>query len=160
MIQFNFTTKKSPHKIYERYPVPMDIPGCIHKVCRTIQLKQLATFSIFMEGLPNPYFNVDQDFLSISTEITDFLSFLNTPSSTLFKLHFPERSMFFEFYAVDASLEVPFKCVQKEKIILESSVPHNQLLESVETMLKHFSDLVKLQFPRAYKLFKAENIVL
>jgi hypothetical protein len=68
------------------------------------------------------------------------------------EFHFPERSMFFEFYAEAG--------VQKEKIILESTVPHNQLLESVETMLKHFSDLVKHQFPRAYKLFKAEGIVL
>jgi hypothetical protein len=159
MIHFHFTRKKSSSKIYERYPAPMDISGCIHKVCRVIQVKQLATFSIVMEGVQNPLFNVDQDFLSISTEITDFVAFLKDPASSLFKVPFHERTMFFQFYALN-ELEVQFKWVQKEKILLESTVPRKVLLESVEWMLKNFSDLVKQEFPRAYKLLKAEVILV
>jgi hypothetical protein len=159
MIHFNFIAKDCISKVYERYTAQTELPERIHKVCRTIQRKQLATFSIIMEGLPTSYFNVDQDFLSISTEIIDFLSFLRTQSPSIFKLHFHERNMFFEFYAIDV-LEVKFKCVQKEKIILESSVPREILLESTEMMLKSFSDLIKYQFPRAYKIFKAENFIL
>jgi hypothetical protein len=59
-----------------------------------------------------------------------------------------------------SALEVQFKWVQKEKILLESTVPRKVLLESVELMLKNFSDLVKQEFPRAYKLLKAEDILV
>ncbi|MEN9610677.1 MAG: hypothetical protein RLZZ628_1491 [Bacteroidota bacterium] len=159
MIHFNFIAKDCTSKIYERYAAQAELPERIHKVCRTIQRKQFATFSIIMEGLPNVYFNIDQDFLSISTEITAFLRFLRDPSPSIFKLHFHERNMSFEFYGID-ELEVQFKCIQKENIILESTVPRSILLENIETMLKDFSDLIKHQFPRAYKIFKAEDFVL
>jgi hypothetical protein len=159
MIHFSFIPNKGTDKVYERYPAPIELPELIHKVCRTIQRKHLATFSILMDGLPNPYFNVDQDFLSISTEITEFLSFLKNPSPKFFKLHFHERSMSFEFYAV-GGLEISFKCVQKGHILLDSTVPCEILLESVETMFNNFSDLIESKFPRAYKKFKAENFIL
>jgi hypothetical protein len=159
MIHFSFIPNKDTSKVYERYAAPIELPGLIHKVCRTIHRKQLATFSIIMEGLPHPYFNVDQDFLSFSTEITDFLSFLKTPSPRIFQLHFHERSLFFEFHASE-ELEITFKCVQKGKLLLESTVPRKILLESVKTMFHNFSELVEHKFPRAYKIFKTEDFIL
>jgi hypothetical protein len=162
MVHFNFIAKDITRKVYERYPANLDLSGMIHKVCRNIDRKELATFSITMDGLPSTYLSyvsTEQDVLSIASELKHFITLLKNASTPKCSLFLYESFILFEFYTID-TVQIQYKFFQKDHLILERIVSRDALVENVETMFNNFSNLIKHQFPKAYKIFKAEDFVV